>query len=178
MPEMAWSFLERTGIADDECVPYNSYDPRKAPWCSLQCHGGPDRDKRKRPTHVHRASSVRHYKGVAAMMAAVEEGPVAVYFNVYGDFQEHWRTGGDATYTHTRGGFEGIHAVKLVGYGVDSDSTPYWTCENSWGLTGGFGFGVPAGGASKGYFRIRRGTNECGIESLAYGGWPAERVTE
>ena len=23
-----------------------------------------------------------------------------------------------------------------------------------------------------GFFRIRRGTNECGIESLAYAGWP------
>ena len=42
----------------------------------------------------------------------------------------------------------------LVGWGVDA-GTPYWKIQNSWG----------AGWGEKGTLRIRRGTNECGIET-------------
>ena len=49
------------------------------------------------------------------------------------------------------------HAVLLVGYGVDADAGPYWVVKNSWGTTWG----------EDGYFRIRRGTDECSIESIA-----------
>ena len=49
------------------------------------------------------------------------------------------------------------HAVVVVGYGTDAETgEDYWTVKNSWGTTWG----------EQGYFRIRRGTDECGIESL------------
>jgi hypothetical protein len=169
LPDMAFHFLQHTGVADDACVPYNRLSPEKR-WCPKKCVNGED----KAP-HLHKATNVTHSKGVAAIMAAVAEGPVDVTFNVYGDFDEHWERGGNTTYVHKSGGFGGIHSVKLVGYGVDDEGTPYWTCENSWGYTGGFDFGDAQGRCSTcrgGYFRIRRGTNECGIEKLVYSGWP------
>ena len=86
------------------------------------------------------------------------------------------------TYVHSGGpiGWDGVHSVKLVGYGTDAEGTPYWTCENSWGYSGGFDFHTnlpppdPKYQNRGGYFRIRRGTNECGIESLAYSGTPRD----
>lgn len=50
------------------------------------------------------------------------------------------------------------HAVLLVGYGTDAETgEDYWIVKNSWGT--GWGEG--------GFFRIRRGVDECGIESIA-----------
>ena len=45
------------------------------------------------------------------------------------------------------------HAVLLVGYGTDGKD--YWTVKNSWGAKWG----------EDGYFRIKRGSDTCGIAS-------------
>lgn len=50
------------------------------------------------------------------------------------------------------------HAVTCVGWGVDRQTgTKYWILKNTWGPQWG----------ENGFFRIRRGTDECGIESMA-----------
>eukprot|EP00929_Paragymnodinium_shiwhaense_P094545 TRINITY_DN5514_c0_g2_i1.p1 TRINITY_DN5514_c0_g2~~TRINITY_DN5514_c0_g2_i1.p1 ORF type:complete len:570 (+),score=92.28 TRINITY_DN5514_c0_g2_i1:85-1794(+) len=48
------------------------------------------------------------------------------------------------------------HAVLLVAYGVDKNK-PYWTLQNSWGEDWG----------EAGFFRMARGSDESGIESIA-----------
>lgn len=59
--------------------------------------------------------------------------------------------------------FVGCHAVKIVGWGTDKETgEKYWTVANSWGDDWGEG----------GFFRIARGTNECGIEDEIVGGIP------
>ncbi|VDM81482.1 unnamed protein product [Strongylus vulgaris] len=55
---------------------------------------------------------------------------------------------------HTWGTSLGSHAVKVIGWGVDK-GVDYWLVANSWNTDWG----------ENGYFRIRRGTNECGFES-------------
>jgi hypothetical protein len=53
-------------------------------------------------------------------------------------------------------------AVKLVGWGVDALSVDYWVVANSWSRDFGLG----------GFFHIKRGTNECGIETTPAAGLP------
>jgi cathepsin B len=161
LPSMAWPYLEKKGVATDACVPYS--DPPGRHKCPTACADGSSPARR-------RATNATHLHGVAAIMAAVVEGPVDASFNVMEDFYEHWATGGNSTYVFTKGSpYKGLHSVKLVGFGVGADGVPYWTAENSWGLSGGFGLG----NTTKGYFRIRRGTNECGFEAAVWAGWPA-----
>ena len=82
-------------------------------------------------------------------------GPVEVAFSVYADFLTY-KSG---VYHHTSGSMLGGHAVKMLGWGVDS-GTPYWIVANSWNPDWG----------NQGYFYIRRGHDECGIESEVVAG--------
>lgn len=72
-------------------------------------------------------------------------------FTVYSDFMNY--AGG--IYEHVSGYYEGGHAVKIIGWGVEN-GVEYWTCANSWGSSWG----------EDGFFRIKKG--ECGIDSTVY----------
>merc|ERR1740139_1443483 len=81
-------------------------------------------------------------------------GPVETAFTVYEDFENY--DGG--IYHHVTGGEAGGHAVKMVGWGVEG-GVKYWKVANSWNPFW----------AEKGYFRIKRGNNEGGIEDSVIG---------
>ena len=49
------------------------------------------------------------------------------------------------------------HAVLVVGYGTNAQGEDYWIVKNSWGTNWG----------DNGFFKIRRGNNECGIEMVS-----------
>lgn len=84
-------------------------------------------------------------------------GPVEAAFTVYADFLSY-KSG---VYQHRSGGVLGGHAVKMMGWGVEN-GTPYWLMANSWNEDWGL----------KGYFKILRGVNECGIEGSLVAGEP------
>lgn len=96
-------------------------------------------------------------------ISLVENGPIAVAFEVYDDFFNY--KGGIYHHTGLKDHLNPFeltnHAVTLVGYG-ESNGEKFWTVKNSWG---------PEWGES-GYFRIRRGTDECSIESIAVESFP------
>jgi cathepsin B len=89
--------------------------------------------------------------------AIMAGGPMEVAFTVYSDFENY----ASGIYHHVTGSMAGGHAVKVVGWGVDA-GVKYWKIANSWNPYWG----------EKGYFRIRRGTNEGGIENQAVASAP------
>ncbi|XP_066917650.1 dipeptidyl peptidase 1-like isoform X1 [Clytia hemisphaerica] len=93
-------------------------------------------------------------------LALVKVGPIVVSFNVTQDFF-HYKSGiyqrpqvpTDLSFNP----FEvNNHVVVVVGYGME-DGVRYWIVKNSWGTEWG----------EDGYFRIRRGTDELSLESIA-----------
>merc|ERR1719456_135360 len=55
----------------------------------------------------------------------------------------------------------GGHAIKIMGYGTE-DGTPYWLVANSWNTEWG----------DNGYFKIKRGDDNCQIENAMINGGP------
>ncbi|XP_055348612.1 cathepsin B-like isoform X2 [Paramacrobiotus metropolitanus] len=90
-------------------------------------------------------------------MEIFTNGPVEAAFTVYADFLSY-KSG---VYQHKSGAELGGHAVKILGWG-EEDSTPYWLVANSWNPDWG----------DKGFFKILRGSDHCGIESEITAGLP------
>jgi hypothetical protein len=82
---------------------------------------------------------------------------VQVAFTVYEDFVTYKK----GVYRHVSGSALGGHAVRMLGWGVEN-GTPYWLLANSWNSDWGDG----------GYFKILRGSDECGIEDDVVAGLP------
>ncbi|XGW02004.1 hypothetical protein V3C99_014235 [Haemonchus contortus] len=82
-------------------------------------------------------------------------GPVVAVFTVYDDFSYYVR----GIYMHRAGEARGVHAVKIIGWGTER-GVPYWIIANSWHNDWG----------EKGYFRMLRGSNHCGIEENVVAG--------
>ena len=93
----------------------------------------------------------------AIQQAIMLGGPVETAFSVYEDFENYV----SGIYYHVTGALLGGHAVRFVGWG-EENGTKYWRVANSWNPFWG----------EDGYFRIRRGTNECGIEGGITGSSP------
>lgn len=87
-----------------------------------------------------------------------KNGPVTTGFSVYDDFV-HYKHG---VYKRQQGSrHAGFHAVKILGWGVENGEK-YWLIANSWN----------PGWGDKGFFKILRGEDHCGIESEVLAGEP------
>lgn len=82
----------------------------------------------------------------ARKLAIATDGPVIAGMRVFSDFFSY----GSGIYKHATGGFEGLHAVAVVGY---NDPAGYWIVKNSWDTDWG----------EDGYVQMAYG--ECGIDS-------------
>lgn len=89
----------------------------------------------------------------------VTNGPIEAVFDVFEDFLTYQ----SGVYSRTKGKHLGAHAIKILGYGVEN-GVKYWLCANSWNEEWG----------DKGFFKIRRGRDECGIETSGVAGLPAQ----
>jgi len=89
------------------------------------------------------------------MRELVQGGPLVASFEPTNELMYY---GGGIFHSvpHERAEWEKVdHAVLLVGFGEEAGKK-YWILQNSWGPEWG----------EDGYFRMRRGTDESGIESI------------
>lgn len=179
-----WDYLSQNGIATGG--QYNNTGPLGGGWCSAfslpHCHhhgpqgndpypdegspGCPEQTSPQCPTQCDSTAVAPHndfahdrytndgqttnYPDEQSIQEAImTSGPVECAFTVYADFANYV----SGVYHHVSGAEMGGHAVKIVGWGVDN-GTKYWKIANSWNPYWG----------EKGFFRIVRGTDECGVE--------------
>uniref|UniRef100_A0A0D3AZ77 Peptidase C1A papain C-terminal domain-containing protein n=1 Tax=Brassica oleracea var. oleracea TaxID=109376 RepID=A0A0D3AZ77_BRAOL len=174
----AWSQCSSIGrilesLSDRFCIKYNMCDPYfdntgcshpgcepayPTPKCVRKCVSGNQLWRESKHYGVS-AYKVRH--DPQDIMAEVyKNGPVEVAFTVYEDFA-HYKSG---VYKHKTGANIGGHAVKLILAGellMMAKIIGYLQIN-----------GTEAG---DGYFKIKRGMNECGIEHGVVAGLPTDR---
>jgi len=167
-PSGAWSYWVSSGVVEESCYPYpfpscdhhvpNSKNPcpgdeYPTPSCPKKCSNGQTWNNVK-----HFGAKAYSVRGEQNIMNEIQShGPIETAFSVYQDFLTY-KTG---VYKRTSNVFLGGHAVKFVGWGVEN-GVKYWLVANSWNPNWGDG----------GFFKILRGTNECGIESTCNAGNP------
>jgi len=147
--DTAWSYFQSTGAVGDSCV---SFTGSNQP-CESQCDNGTALAPRFLSDQCYQLATVTD------MMAEIYTlGPIESGFTVYQDFESY--TSGVYIYDGTSAAVGG-HAIRIIGWGYDStQDVDYWLVANSWGSDWG----------ENGYFQIRKGTDECGIESNALAG--------
>jgi len=160
-PYSAYHYWISTGVVTEECSPYSfkscdhhipgsknpcpkGYGP--TPKCNRTCANGKSwsEDKNKGT----RSYSVRGENNLKTELSM--NGPCEAVIAVFEDFLVY--TSG--VYHHVSGSLVGYHAIKLMGYG-ELNGVKYWLLANSWNEHWG----------EKGYFRMLRGKDECGVES-------------
>lgn len=156
-PIRAWQYMNEVGLLTVECYgPYVAQDQNcKFNSTLKQCPSG------QGVFQVYKAANAYAVqREVEAIQSEImTNGPVEASFSVYSDFYSY-KSG---VYIHTSGTLVGGHAIKMLGWGRSAEGVDYWICANSWG----------AGWGMDGFFYIRRGTDECGIESGITAGIPS-----
>jgi cathepsin C len=144
-----WS--EDVGLIPATCARYASSGS-----CSVSCSQDEMGPKLRASGH--------HYVGgyyggatASAIMQELQKGPVVVSLEPKSDLMYYQGGIYESTPDEVHQEWERVdHAVLLVGYGEEA-GRKYWILQNSWGDEWG----------EKGYFRMARGINDSGVESIA-----------
>lgn len=175
-PGMAWRYWVHKGLvsggnynSNQGCSPYeiapcehhvNGTRPPcesggSTPKCHKTCENSYDVPYKKDKHYGKTSYSVEGEQQLQKEI--MTNGPVEGAFSVYEDFVQY-KSG---VYKHVAGKMLGGHAIRILGWGVEND-TPYWLIANSWNTDWG----------DNGYFKILRGSDECGIETQISAGLP------
>lgn len=153
----AWRYMNRLGVADEDCYPYLAKVDRcratkTANLRTMQCELQPS--GRETLYKMGPAYSLNNETDI--MWEIFNYGPVQATMWVYPDLFTY-RSGIYRKSSFGEQRAKGFHSVRLVGWGEESNgfqTAKYWIAAQSWGTWWG----------ERGYFRIARGVNECSIE--------------
>lgn len=137
--DYAFTFLESHNVCTESGYPYHASDGS----CKLPCanpaipRGG--------------VTGYKDVRGEVDLLSAIQDRPISIAVDAESGWQSY--QGGVLT---SECGQQLDHGVLAVGYGKDG-ANDYWKIKNSWGT----------GWGEKGYIRILRGINACGIGNSA-----------
>mmetsp|Transcript_32565 Transcript_32565/g.93387 ORF Transcript_32565/g.93387 Transcript_32565/m.93387 type:complete len:522 (+) Transcript_32565:91-1656(+) len=146
-------WAQDVGLVPKSCGVYNGSGT-----CNVQCNVDGLQRKWRASNHHY----VGGYYGAASEREMMRElftgGPLVASFEPKPDIM-YYNGGIYKSVPNQRTEWEKVdHAVLLVGYGEERGKK-YWVLQNSWGPEWG----------EDGFFRISRGTDESGIESIVVG---------
>ncbi|XP_050531273.1 cathepsin B-like isoform X2 [Daktulosphaira vitifoliae] len=176
IPSKSWEYFSTHGVVTggdydtkEGCQPYKvapckidekGYNPcndkprERNHKCIKQCYGNTTLDYKK--DHVY-TKNFYYLSPEIIQKDIMVHGPIEATFLVFDDFF-NYKSG---VYVRSSTSLMGGHGVKLIGWGVE-EGVPYWLLVNSWNTSWG----------DKGLFKIKRGSNECGIEAENTAGEP------
>eukprot|EP01052_Picozoa_sp_SAG31_P014146 SAG31_NODE_869_length_11344_cov_15.137839_7_plen_585_part_00 len=167
-----WRYLTTAEhyVVTEECDPYTGQDGKE---CPTKCANSsiPYRKYMATTSTPWTPSLEATEAGGRVVVAEMQQelmmhGPLEAGIELFQDFASY-KSG---VYTlSVNASYGGGHAVEIIGWGSDTlksgEKIDYWTVQNTYGTSWG----------EKGYFRIRRGTNEIGIEQEVIAGRPLLR---
>ena len=122
----AATFLTKTGIPDNDCMPYGSGPLGADVACSKACSDAKQRVIKAKSFTTPTSGS----QSTTAIKSALVKGPLIATMTVYADFDFY--TGG--VYKHVTGEEDGGHAVSIIGW---NDTDQAWIVRNQWGTEWG-----------------------------------------
>ncbi|CAH1124318.1 unnamed protein product [Ceutorhynchus assimilis] len=134
--DQSFPYVEEKGLQSEESYPYEAEDGT--------CRYNASAVVTKTTSHV----SIEAEDESALLEVVATIGPVSVAINA--DYITYYASGVFEDERCTADGLD--HGVLVVGYGTENGKD-YWIVKNSWGAEWG----------DEGYFKLARGTNECGI---------------
>jgi len=151
---LASKWSHDVGLVPESCSGYSG--EASGTQCGLQCDVNM-LEKRWRADNYHYVGG--YYGGASEkdmMRELVTGGPLVASFEPKNDLM-YYGGGVYKSLPNQRAEWERVdHAVLLVGFGEDVKGQKYWLLQNSWGEHWG----------EDGFFRMHRGSDESGIESI------------
>jgi cathepsin B len=145
-PIAAWEYIALKGIVSDACYPYTSGNGVTGK-CLLTGSKCPIVGE---TYHKYKTGQPKLLRDQTVIKTQLLTGSIEATMMVYDDFPSYE----SGIYVKTSSNLLGGHAVRMIGYGVDTKtSLHYWIVANSWSESWG----------EQGYFRIK--TGECSIDS-------------
>jgi len=174
-PSDIYEFMKQYGLPDESCLPYNATDHNKFASNNFTC---PPEGYCMNCFYVkgvktascwavnkmvrYRAKSYGQISGESAMLKELQNGPITCSIACSPEFSYDYKSG---IFEDKTGFMEIDHDVEVVGYS-EEDGVKYWHVRNSWGTYWGM----------NGFFKIKRGINNLGIESDCF--WMVPDVTD
>jgi cathepsin X len=161
-------YIEAHGIPDETCQVYQAKNSPHGHNTALNiCYncvpGSPDITPgvctQQKNFTLYGVSQYGGCNGISRMQAEIyARGPVACGIDATNNFEEY--KGG--VYSESRSHVSLNHEISVLGWGVTSSGENYWVGRNSWGTYWG----------EEGFFRIKMGSDNLGIETDCTWGVP------
>lgn len=153
-----WRDLIDIGTVPESCLPFHGKDET----CTGRCGDGTQMPKYTKAKNLYSPWGETDKARVEAIQREImEHGSVYASFWVFSDWQKHKTWQKPIYHRSMTATLKGGHAVRIIGWGTENGED-YWLIANSHGTDFREG----------GFYKMRRGINECNIEETVIAGEP------